>query len=606
MSLKSIIIGRPIETAKEKQERLPKFLGLPVFASDALSSVAYGPEEVFFALILGGVALLHFTVPVAIAIALLVAIVATSYFQTIHAYPAGGGAYIVAKDNLGTYPGLVAGAALLIDYVLTVAVSISSGIAAITSAFPHLYGHRVLLCVLAIVFIMVINLRGVRESGRLFAFPVYLFIFCMYVVVLYGLFKFFYSPESHAQVHVAVQASAGALPLFLLLRAFASGCATLTGIEAVSNGVRAFKPPEARNAGITLSWMAIILGSLCVGLTYVAYHFHAMPRDNETILSQTARTLFGAGPFYYIIQFSTSLILVLAANTSFTGFPFLASIMASDRFLPRQMSNLGDRLVFTNGIIALGVLASILVIIFRGDTHLLIPLYALGVFLAFTLSQTGMVKHWLARRGRKGWLRSIIINGIGAFTTAIVLAVIIITKFPHGAWIVVIAIPAVVFISTRINHHYRMVADQLILPVYFHETEFQHHSVVVPISGVQNAVLNALKYAKALSSDVVAVYVSLNPGEEAKIRQEWEHFGMGVPLKVLDSPFRSITRPLIEYIDQVKAQNPEGIITVLLPEFVPKKWWQNLLHNQTAFIIRGLLHFKPGVVIISVPLHLQK
>jgi len=606
MSLKNIIIGRPIETAKEKEERLSKFLGLPVFASDALSSVAYGPEEIFLGLALGGTALLYYSVPVAMAIVLLVAIVATSYFQTIHAYPSGGGAFIVAKENLGTYPGLVSGAALLIDYVLTVAVSISSGIAAITSAFPRLYGHRVALGVFAVLLIMVINLRGVRESGKLIAAPVYIFIASMFVLLVYGLFKYFFYPETHAQVHVAVQASTGALPLFILLRAFSSGCATLTGIEAVSNGVGAFKPPQARNAGITLAWLAIILGSLALGLTFLAYHFGITANSQETLLSQTVRFFFGTGPFYYLLQFSTSFILVLAANTSFTGFPFLASIMASDRFLPRQMSNLGDRLVFTNGILALGVLASLLIIIFHGETHSLIPLYAVGVFLAFTLSQTGMVKHWLARKERKGWLRNMIINGIGAFTTGVVLLVIIITKFPHGAWIVVIAIPALVFVCTRINHHYRMVSEQLLLPVYPQESEFKHHSVVVPISGVQNAVLHALKYAKALSDDVVAVYVSLHPGEEAKIRQEWEHYGMGIPLKVLDSPFRSITRPLIEYIDQVKAQNPEGVITVLLPEFVPKKWWQNLLHNQTAFIIRGLLHFKPGVVIISVPFHLQK
>jgi amino acid transporter len=610
MSLKSIIIGTPIPSSSEKEERLNKVMGLAVFSSDALSSVAYGPEEVFFALILGGAALLHYTFPVALCITALVFIVAISYFQTIHAYPSGGGAYIVAKDNLGVYPGLVAGAALLIDYVLTVAVSISSGIAAITSAFPALFSHRVLLCLIAIVFIMVINLRGVRESGKVFSFPVYLFIACMYAVVLYGLYKYFLAPGSLPAPEAPTVAHAAGLsdvvPVFLLLKAFASGCATLTGIEAVSNGVRAFKAPESRNAGITLMWMAIILGTLSASLTFVAYHLRLTPNDQETLLSQASRILFTKGTFYYVIQFSTALILVLAANTSFQDFPRLSSIMASDRYLPRQMSNLGDRLVFTNGIFALGLIASFLVIVFSGDTHRLIPLYAVGVFLAFTLSQTGMVRHWLKRKDSKGWFRSSIINGAGAITTAIVLAVIVITKFPHGAWIVVIAIPLLVAVALKIHAHYQAVAEQLMIPIYHEETEFKHHSVIVPISGVQTAVLNAVKYGKALSEDVVAVYVSLNPADEALVRKDWEHYGLGVPLVVLDSPYRSITRPLMDYIDQVKQKYPDGVVTVLMPEFVPKKLWQHLLHNQTAFIIRGLLHFKPGVVIISVPLHLQK
>jgi len=446
MSIKKWIIGEPIPSHKEKQERLGKALGLAVFSSDALSSVAYGPEEVFLALVLGGTALLHLTVPVAAAISILVIIVATSYFQTIHAYPSGGGAYIVAKDNLGVYPGLIAGAALLIDYVLTVAVSISSGIAAITSAFPHLYTHRVILCLLAILFIMVMNLRGVRESGKVFALPVYLFLASMFVLAGYGVFRHFTSPVSLAQPAALTRSPADIVMLFLVLKAFASGCATLTGIEAVSNGIRAFRPPESRNAGLTLIWMAMILATLCVALTFVAYHLGLAPRQNETLLSQSARVLFSKGPFYYTIQFSTALILILAANTSFADFPRLSSIMAADRYLPRQLSNLGDRLVFSWGIVALGVIASLLVIIFRGDTHLLIPLYAVGVFLAFTLSQTGMVRHWLRRRG-SSWRRNAIINGIGAATTAVVLLVIITTKFTHGAWLVVIAIPGLVLIG---------------------------------------------------------------------------------------------------------------------------------------------------------------
>jgi amino acid transporter len=602
--LKRLLIGRPIETAQEKNERLNKKMGLAVFSSDALSSVAYGPEEVIVALSVGGLALLHFSVPVAIAISTLVIIVAISYFQTIHAYPAGGGAYIVAKDNLGKYPGLVAGAALLIDYVLTVAVSISAGIAAITSAFPSLHEHRVFLCLVSIIFIMTINLRGVKESGKVFAVPVYLFIGCMYVVVGYGLYLYLSSPSLPAPAVVPKPEMVDYFIPFVLLRSFASGCATLTGIEAVSNGVRAFKPPEAKNAGITLLIMAMILATLCTGLMVVAYHFRVTPSASETLLSQISGMLFSKGIFYYIIQFATSLILILAVNTSFAGFPMLSSIMAADRFLPRQLTNVGDRLVFTNGILALGLLASGLVVIYQGDTHKLIPLYAVGVFLAFTLSQTGMVRHWLKLKSA-GWRRNIVINGIGAVATGVVLAVIVTTKFTHGAWMVVVAIPMLVYGAIRIEKHYQSVAEQLAVPVYYQPVEFKHHSVIVPISGVQTAVLNSIKYAKALSDDVVAVYVSLNTKDEARVREDWAIYGMGVPLVVLDSPYRSVTRPLIDYVDKVKEQYKDGVITVLMPEFVPAKLWQHALHNQTALVIRGLLHFKPGVVTIAVPLHLK-
>ncbi len=605
MSLKRFLIGEPLETAREKQERLNKVMGLAVFSSDALSSVAYGPEEIFFALVLGGTALLSYSIPVAIAIVVLVLIVASSYYQTIHAYPSGGGAYVVAKDNLGTRPGVVAGAALLIDYVLTVAVSICSGIAAITSAFPGLYRHRVLLCVIAIVLLTLVNLRGVRESGKLFSIPVYIFIASMFLLVGLGLVKIF-SGQAPGPAAAAQQSSLVQIfPLFILLRAFASGCATLTGIEAISNGVTAFRPPESRNAGITLIYMALILAALALGITFVSYHFGALPAKNETMLSQIARMIFSVGPIYYVIQFSTAFILILAVNTSFAGFPRLSSIMASDGFLPRQLANLGDRLVFSNGILILGAIASLLVIIFRGNTHALIPLYAVGVFLGFTLSQAGMVRRWFSLKGA-GWRRNALINGIGACSTLVVLIVITFEKFTRGAWMVVFAIPVLVWMSLRVKRHYLSVSRQLVIQPDYHETEFKHHSVIVPVSGVQMAVINAIKYAKALSNDVAAVYISLNPAEEAQMRADWEKYGMGVPLKILESPYRSITRPLLDYVDQVREKYPDGIITVLLPEFVPSKWWQHLLHNQTAFIIRGFLHFKPGVVIISVPLHLQK
>ncbi|MBI3377856.1 MAG: APC family permease [Nitrospirae bacterium] len=603
MSIKSFLIGNPIETMKEKYERLSKTMGLAVFSSDALSSVAYGTEEILFALILGGTALLYLSVPIAIGIVILIAIVATSYFQTIHAYPSGGGAYIVAKENLGTYPGLVAGAALLIDYVLTVAVSVSAGIAAITSAFPDTRSYTITMCLLAIIFIMVINLRGVRESGRIFSFPVYLFIGSLLLLIAASFTKSF--SESHQVLTGHLAATSNVLPIFIILRAFASGCATLTGIEAVSNGVRAFKAPEARNAGLTLTWMAIILGVLTIGIAFFANHYGILPNENETVLSQLARTVFSKGIIYYTIQFATALILILAANTSFADFPRLSSIMANDRYLPRQLSNRGDRLVFSNGILLLGFFSILLIVLFKGDTHSLIPLYAVGVFTAFTLSQAGMVRHWLSYKGA-GWRKGIFINGIGTITTAVVLIIIATEKFTHGAWIVLIAIPGLVFLTQKIHQHYLSVADQLSVEQCLPDLkEFKHHSVIIPVSGVQQAVLSAIRYGKALSDDVVALYVCLDEMETARIKQRWDRHCMGVPLLIFDSQYRSITQPLIEYIDEVQNAYKDGVITVVLPEFVPSKWWHHLLHNQTALFIKGILLFKKGVVSTSVPFHLK-
>lgn len=602
MSLKSFLIGNPIETVKEKHERLTKTMGLAVFSSDALSSVAYGTEEIMFALIVGGAALLNYLLPIAIAIVILVAIVATSYFQTIHAYSSGGGAYIVAKDNLGNYPGLIAGAALLIDYVLTVTVSVSAGIAAITSAFPVLRAHTVLLCLFSILFITLINLRGVRESGKIFSVPVYLFIGSLLLLIAASFTKSLSLP--HIEYQTLQETTTGIFPVFIILRAFASGCATLTGIEAISNGVRAFEAPEARNAGITLVWMAVTLGALTIGIAYFAHFYRILPNAHETVLSQLARTVFSRGVVYYLIQFATALILILAANTSYADFPRLSSIMANDRYLPRQLSNRGDKLVFSNGILILGAVSALLLVLFRGDTHLLIPLYAVGVFTAFTLSQAGMVRHWLREKGT-GWLKSAVINGIGTIVTGIVLIIIAVEKFSHGAWIVLVAIPVLVLVTQKIHQHYLSVAEQLSLErCITGEPGYKHHSVIIPISGIQQAVINAVRYAKALSDDVVAVYVCIDPVETQKVQARWDKHCMGVPLHVLESPYRSITEPLIGYIDEVQKRFRDGVITVVLPEFVPSRWWHHLLHNQTALFIKGILLFKKGVVSTSVPFHL--
>ncbi|MGC2063147.1 MAG: APC family permease [Thermodesulfovibrionales bacterium] len=604
MSLKSILIGSPIETKKEKHERLSKTTGLAVFSSDALSSVAYGPEEILMALVVGGSAMIHLSMPIAAGIVILIAIVATSYYQTIHAYPSGGGAYIVAKENLGTYPGLVAGSALLIDYVLTVAVSISSGIAAITSAFPATRQYTITMCLMSILLIMVINLRGVKESGKVFAVPVYLFVGGLLVLIVASFTKALSFPRAPMP---DIQATVtNIVPLFIILKAFASGCSTLTGIEAVSNGVRAFKEPEAKNAGITLIWMAVILGVLTTGIAYYADYYKIIPNESETVLSQLTRAIFTKGTIYYFIQFATSIILILAANTSFADFPRLSSIMAADRYLPRQLSNRGDKLVFSNGILILGTFSVLLIVLFGGDTHALIPLYAVGVFTAFTLSQAGMVMHWLREKG-DGWIKGIIINGLGTVTTAIVLVVIAVEKFEHGAWIVLIAIPALVFLTQKIHEHYVAMAEQLSVDsCVFEQTGYQHHSVIVPISGVQQAVIGAIKYGKALSDDVTAVYVYIDPVETQKVREKWDTHCMGVKLQILHSPYRSVTEPIIDYIDSVREQYKDGVITVVLPEFVPTKWWHHLLHNQTALFLKGILLFKKGVVSTSVPFHLRK
>ncbi|MGZ8848214.1 MAG: APC family permease [Pyrinomonadaceae bacterium] len=675
-SLKRWLVGSPIRTARLAHERLTKKTALAIFASDALSSTAYATEQILLVLAAAYMAgqrdSFGKVVPISIAISLLLVVVTLSYRQTIHSYPSGGGAFIVAKENLGTIPGLIAGASLLVDYILTVAVSVAAGVEAITSAtvgtrFAELHDHRIALCLFFLIFITVANLRGVKEAGSLFAAPSYAFIVSFIFLIGYGLVRYFISPgiapvPDDADLKIAEGYEPHLLNWFLLLGAFANGCAALTGIEAISNGVQAFKQPEAKNAATTLVWMAVLLIVMFVGVSVLANFFDIHPRHHETVVSQIARAVFTGylGWFYYIVQATTAAILILAANTAYAGFPRLASLLAKDRFLPRQLANLGDRLVFSNGIILLAVFSGVLIWAFRGDTSRLIPLYAVGVFLSFTLSQTGMVVHFWregraleALRGRtisepsepgeqkkdsarvattgrldpkhlrslagtslttaeveklkkeSHWKKSMVISAIGAVATFTVLMVFIITKFTHGAWLVVLVIPLLVILFLKIHRHYLEVAQQLsteglspLRPV--------HHEVIVPISGIHRGVIEALEYAKSIAPHhVTAVYVNLDDEAARRLREKWEQWGSGVNLVVVASPYRSLARPLLNYVDRVK-RTTNGVVTIVLPEFVPAKWWQNLLHNQNTLFLKGALLFKKGIVVTNVPYHLKR
>ena len=600
-SLKRVLVGNPLATAQARHERLSKIPALAIFASDMMSSVAYATEEILLVLVLGGTLALQYSPHVGIAIGALAAIVASSYWQTIHAYPSGGGAYIVAKDNLGTLPGLVAGAALLVDYVLTVSVSTASGVAAITSAFPVLYPHRVVICVATVLVIMVANLRGIRETGNIFAVPTYWFIACLAILVGGGFYQLLTRGAPPPPETIPVQES---LSLFLVLRAFSSGCAALTGTEAVANGVQYFRPPESRNAGITLIWMATILASSFIGVTFLAHFYHIVPQPEETVVSLLGRQIFGRTWVYFMIQAATAVILLLAVTTSFAGFPMLASLMAKDGFLPRQFANLGDRLVFSNGIIILAGVSSLLLVIFGGSTHALIPLYAIGVFTAFTLSQAGMVLHWWRERGAR-WRTHAATNALGAITTAVVVVVIGVSKFVHGAWIVVIVTPLMVLGFLTVRRHYETLRRQLNLNG-FSPPKLGRHPVVVLVAGIHRGVVTALSYARAISPNVTAITVDLDPTATSRLRMQWGEWAPDVPLVVLDSPYRSVLLPVLNYIDQMEKQREGAYMTIILPEFIPAKWWQHLLHNQTALLIKGALLFRRGKVAISIPYHLEQ
>lgn len=617
----TFLIGDPLATAEAPHQAIRKIVGLAVFASDALSSTAYATQEMLVVLAAVGTMAFGVAVPMSLAIVVLLAIVVASKEQTIYAYPEGGGAYTVARDNLGDTSAAVAGAALLFDYILTVAVSISSGVAQITSAFPVLFTHRVELAVGLALLVMLVNLRGVRESGTIFAIPTYFFVIMMFTIVIIGLLRYLTGSLGMVTDPPPMEVLGGpqALTLFLILRAFSSGTTALTGVEAIANGVPAFKEPRSRNAGITLIWMAGILAVLLVTITFLAVQIGAIPSEEETVISQIARTAGGGRNLLYLLTIAgTTIILIMAANTSYNGFPRLAALLAMDGFLPRQLSFQGSRLVYSRGIVVLALLAAVFIMIFKASVTALIPLYAIGVFLSFSLSQAGMARRWWKagqlgaqetriERGsvlkyEAGWQSKLVINALGAFITGVVMMIFAVTKFSQGAWIALLLMPALVLFFFRIHRHYRHLASRLTLEEYNPGPPPQRHKVILPISGVHQGTLAALEYAQLLSPDVTAVHISTDPASAERVEQRWQKWGQGVRLVVVESPYRLMHEPLLRYIRQLAAaRQPGEIITVVVPSFVPHNWFDNLLHTQTATFLRLALMFIPGVIVVDVP-----
>ena len=611
--LKHLLIGDPLPTQLLHEKRLNKIRALAAFSPDALSSIAYANQEIYLGLVLAGAAGLRLAWPIGLAITALLVIVAISYYQTIQGYPSGGGSYVVARQNLGTTAGLVAASALLIGYLLTAAVSLTAGVEAIASAFPALWPQRVPLALLLLGIMTVANLRGLRESGTLMSMPVYLFLFTYLPMLAYG--SFVLARQGAGELPPSVPGTGAPLTLFLVLHAFSAGCTALTGIEAISNGVPAFQPPEAKNAGRTLIVMAVLMAVLFIGSIGLTQFLAVAPNPQETILSALARRLLDDGPAYYVIQFATMAVLAVAANTSFAGFPRLAAILAQDGFLPRQLTGLGDRLVFANGIVSLAAATGLLIILFGGDSHALVPLFAIGVFMAFTLSQAGMVVHWWRERASNPgrWQLKALLNGLGSLATGTTVIVIAISKFLEGAWITIFLIPLMMFGFQQIRTHYRSVSKQLSLrglpPTIKPAPPMR---CVIPISGVHRGMINAVTFAESISKHITAVYIELEPGASKAVIEQWKRWFPDIPLEVLPSPYRSIVRPLLEYLDKVDLEHNDGTLTaVVLPEFVPARWWHGLLHNQTTWLIKTALLYRRRTlgfqrVIIDVPFHLKK
>ena len=604
---KHVLVGAPLSSSRLSEEKLGKTKALAIFASDALSSTAYATEEILLILILAGAAALTFSIPISIAIAALLIIVATSYRQTIRAYPSGGGAYKVAMENLGVLPGLVAGASLVVDYTLTVAVSTAAGVAAITSAIPELHDERVILAVVFVILLTIGNLRGLRESGTIFAIPTYFFLVTFAIMIVVGLVRVTIGDISSVPHKDSITPGTDSITLFLILRAFSSGATALTGIEAISNGVPAFKEPSPKNAATTLSWMAGILTVIFISLTILAHEIHVYPSETKTVVAQIAEAVFGGGPMFYIVQVATALILILAANTSFAGLPALASVMARDRWIPKLFSFRGDRLGYSNGIMALSAASIVLLIVYGANTHKLIPLYAVGVFVGFTLSQGGMILHW--KRGREaGWRRAMAINSVGTVATGIVALIIASTKFTHGAWLTIIAIGVLTFIFYQIGMHFRRVQSELALPVddvLPSASSFRHaQPMIIPVDELNRATARAVSYAQSISDNVTAIHVTDDVDQSKALRAEWERRVPGVRLLVVESEYRSLLGPVLAYIDNLDRAEPHDMVTIILPEYVSRWPWQRLLHNQSSQRLKKVLLDRPHTVVVEVPYHL--
>ncbi len=611
--LKRLVVGRPLATTAMEEQRLPKSIALAVFSSDALSSTAYATEEILFVLAIGGSSLalgLSKLVPIAIVVSVLLAIVIVSYRQVIFAYPGGGGAYIVSRENLGENASLIAGASLMVDYVLTVAVSISAGVAAIISipAFQGLSEHRVPLALALVVLITLANMRGIKESGRIFAIPTYIYMVVLAALIAYGLGRSYFGHldpvRFDPEAFEGNRAAGGTLGMFLILKGFSSGAVALTGVEAISNGVPAFRRPEARNAAATLVWMGVLLGTLFFGISVLAHHLQPYPSHDRTVIAQLGLAVFGNGPAFVLLQFATAAILTLAANTAYNGFPSLSSIIAKDGYLPRQLANRGDRLVFSNGIVALAAAAAGLLIAFGGITNALIPLYAVGVFMSFTLSQSGMVRHHL-RLHEKGWRRSAILNGVGASATFVVLLIVAVTKFTSGAWVPIFVIPLIVALFKAIHRHYARVADGLRVPPDWRPPR-RDHTVVVLASDVNAGVLEALAYGRSVAPDHLLAVTVVYDGQEAELLEKrWAEQGLDVPLEVVRAPAGDFSDAVLAFVDEIEHRWQGSLVTVLIPELFVEHWWQHLLHNQSVLRLKGRLLFRENTAVTSIPIRID-
>jgi amino acid transporter len=618
-SWRTWILGRPLPTADAPHQTVGKLVGMAIFGADALSSIAYAPQETLVILAAAGSQAFRYAFPISLVITALLAIVSISYLQTIQAYPSGGGAYTVVKENLRVNAALVAGAALMMDYILLAAVTVASGVAQIVSAFPSLFPFRVLLSITLLVLIAITNLRGLKESGNIFALPTYFFLSMTALTVVVGFIRYFNgtlgvvsNPPPIANLHLEP------VTLFLLLRAFSNGTTALTGVEVIANGVRSFREPRTRNAVVTMIWMSTILAVLFLGIVYLLGVIGAVPSELETVISQLARTVFGnRGLLYLGTITATTIILILATNTAFAGFPALSAIIAQDGYLPRQLSFRGSRLVFSRGIVSLTAIASFLIILFNASVTALIPLWAVGVFLSFTLSQAGMARHWWVNRnltaesssGKKkaqryvpGWRWKLAINGLGSVTTAIVTLIFAITKFKDGAWIIVLLLPTIVLSFYAIHRHYASLAKDLSLDNYGEPPPARRHRVIMPVSAIHQGTLEALEYALSLSQDVTAVHISIDADQTEKLRHKWSWWGKSARLVVIDSPYRTFLEPFLEYVNELcSILQPNERLTIVVPQFIPKHWWHNALHTQTAFWLRFMLLNKRGIVITEVP-----